>query len=43
MIETEIIRTNILLTKITAAKNIAALSYNRVRGLYFMAVILPQL
>ena len=29
----------ILLTKITAAPNEAALSYYRVRGLYFLAVI----
>ena len=30
---------NILLTKIIAAQNEAALSYHRVRGLYFLAVI----
>ena len=29
----------ILLTKITAAQKEAALSYNKVRGLYFLAVI----
>ena len=29
----------ILLTKITAAQNEAALSYDKVRGLYFLAVI----
>ena len=29
----------ILLTKITAARNGAALSYPRVRGLYFLAVV----
>ena len=29
----------ILLTKITAAQNEGALSYHRVRGLYFMAVV----
>ena len=30
---------NILLTKITAAQNGVALSYRKVRGLYFLAVI----
>ena len=30
----------ILLTKIAAVKNEAALSYHRVRGLYFLAVVL---
>ena len=29
----------ILLTKITAAQNEVALSYHRVRGLYFLAVV----
>ena len=31
--------TNILLKKTTAARNEAALSYLRVRGLYFQAVV----
>ena len=30
---------NILLTKITAARNEIALSYHNVRGLYFLAVV----
>ena len=29
----------ILLTKTTAARNEGVLSYNRVRGLYFLAVV----
>ena len=32
-----------LLTKMTAAQNKATLSYHRVRGLYFLAAILPRL
>ena len=31
-------KTTILLTKTTAAQNEAALSYHKVRGLYFLAV-----
>ena len=31
-------RSTILLTKITAVQNEVALSYHRVRGLYFLAV-----
>ena len=31
--------TTILLTKTTAAQNEIALSYHRVRGLYFLAVV----
>ena len=34
-----ILNISILLTKITAPQNEAALSYYRVRGLYFLAVI----
>ena len=30
---------NILLTKTTAAQNEVALSYHKVRGLYFLAVV----
>ena len=39
--ETEAIFTkrNIFLTKITAVQKDVALSYNRIRGLYFLAVI----
>ena len=33
------IHLTILLTKTTAAQNEAALSYHRVRGLYFLAVV----
>ena len=33
----------ILLTKTTAARNAVALSYHRVRGLYFPAVFLQRL
>ena len=40
MFNNSIVNTNILLTKITAAKNEVALSYHKVRGLYFPAVIL---
>ena len=36
------ITNTILLTKTTAAQNEVALSYHRVRGLYFLAVVFAR-